>query len=67
MSAKKKQMGILELTVPIEHWIVLAGKLTKEKYPRIVNDGKQDGWRVNHLNILWYLGRKKKGCNRIAQ
>ena len=46
VSGKTKQMGIIELTVPIEDRIEVSGEIKKEKYQRIVNEGKQNGWRV---------------------
>ena len=46
VSATTKQMGMIELTVPIEERVELAGELKKEKYQSIVSEGKQNGWRV---------------------
>ena len=55
VSGKTKQMGIIELKVPIEDRIEVSGEIKKEKYQRIVNEGKQNGWRVT----CWVV---KIGC-----
>ena len=46
VSAKSKQMGIVELTVPMEDRIEVSGELKRNKYERIVSEGRQNGWKV---------------------
>ena len=46
VSGKTKQMGIVELTVPTEERIEISGELKRNKYEKIVNEGRQNGWRV---------------------
>ena len=46
VSGKTKQMGIVELTVPSEERIEISGELKRNKYEKIVNEGRQNGWRV---------------------
>ena len=46
VSEKTKQMGIVELTVPSEERIEISGELKRNKYEKIVNEGRQNGWRV---------------------
>ena len=78
-SEKTKQMGIIELKVPIEDRIEVSGEIKKEKYQRIVNEGKQNGWRVTcwaveigriSSSILvklfeksWIFRKRKEECN----
>ena len=46
VSRKTKQMGIVELTVPNEDRIEVSGEMKRQKYEQIVQDGRQNGWRV---------------------
>ena len=46
VSGKTKQMGIVELTVPSEERIEISGEIKRNKYEKIVNEGRQNGWRV---------------------
>ena len=45
-SGRTKQMGIVELTVPTEERIEVAGELKRAKYEQLVVEGRQNGWRV---------------------
>ena len=40
VSSKSKQMGIVELTVPIEERIEISGQLKRNKYERIITKAK---------------------------
>ena len=46
ISDSTKRMGIVELTVPSEERVEIAGEMKREKYQRIVQDGKERGWTV---------------------
>ena len=46
VSAATRQMAIVELTVPTEERIEIAGESKRLKYEKIVHEGKQNGWRV---------------------
>ena len=46
VSSKSKQMGIVELTVPIEERIEISGELKRNKYEKIITEARQNGWRV---------------------
>ena len=46
VSGRTKQMGIVELTVPTEERIEVAGELKRSKYEQLVIEGMQKGWRV---------------------
>ena len=46
VSNSTKRMGIVELTVPSEERVEVAGEMKREKYQRIVQDGKERGWTV---------------------
>ena len=49
VSKKTKQLGIVELTVPNEDRVEVSGELKRLKYEPIVQEGRQNGWRV----IVW--------------
>ena len=49
VSRKTKQLGIVELTVPNEDRVEVSGELKRLKYEPIVQEGRQNGWRV----IVW--------------
>ena len=46
VSRNTKQLGIVELTVPNEDRIEVSGEIKRQKYELIVQDGRQNGWRV---------------------
>ena len=46
ISRKTKQFGIVELTVPNEDRIELSGELKRQKYEKIAQEGRMNGWRV---------------------
>ena len=46
VSAVTKQMVIVELTVPTEDRIEVAGQMKRLKYQKIVTEGNQNGWSV---------------------
>ena len=46
VSKKSKQLGIVELTVPNEDRVEVSGELKRLKYEQIVQDGRNNGWRV---------------------
>ena len=46
MSNSTRRMGIVELTVPSEERIEISGELKREKYQRIVQEGREKGWTV---------------------
>ena len=45
-SGATRQMAIVELTVPTEERIEIAGETKRLKYEKIVIEGKKNGWRV---------------------
>ena len=45
-SVKTKQMAIIELTVPTEERIEIAGELKRAKYEVLVSEGRRNGWHV---------------------
>ena len=45
-SRKTKQMGIVELTVPSEERIEVSGELKRQKYEKMAQEGRMNGWRV---------------------
>ena len=51
VSSKTKQMGIVELTVPIEDRIEISGELKRNKYEKIVTEGMQNGWKVRCWSV----------------
>ena len=46
ISKDTKQLGIIELTVPIEDRIEIAGEIKRNKYSIIEEEGKANGWGV---------------------
>ena len=46
ISDSSKRMGIVELTVPSEERVEISGEIKREKYQRIVQEGKERGWTV---------------------
>ena len=46
VSRNTKQLGIVELTVPNEDRTEVSWKIKRQKYEQIVQDGRQNGWRV---------------------
>ena len=46
VSKETKQMAIIELTVPTEDRIEIAGELKQAKYEVLISEGKKSGWRV---------------------
>ena len=46
VSKKSKQLGVIELTVPSEDRIEVSGELKRLKYEQIVQEGRQNGWKV---------------------
>ena len=51
VSSKTKQMGIVELTVPMEDRIEISGELKRNKYEKIVTEGRQNGWKVRCWSV----------------
>ena len=51
VSSKTKQMGIVELTVPMEDRIEISGELKRSKYEKIVTEGRQNGWKVRCWSV----------------
>ena len=51
VSNKSKQMGIVELTVPCEERIEISGEMKRLKYEQIVNEGRQNGWKVRCWSV----------------
>ena len=51
VSNKSKQMGIVELTVPCEERIEISGEIKRLKYEQIVNEGRQNGWKVRCWSV----------------
>ena len=41
-----RQMGVIELTVPSEERIELSGELKRTKYAPLLEEGRQNGWKV---------------------
>ena len=46
VSKQSKQLGIIELTVPSEDRVEVSGELKRLKYEQIVQEGRQNGWKV---------------------
>ena len=46
MSEKARKVGIVELTVPSEERVELAGELKKAKYEELRREGETKGWKV---------------------
>ena len=46
ISDNTKQMGVIELTVPSEERIELSGELKRTKYAPLLEEGRQNGWKV---------------------
>ena len=46
VSKKTKQLRIVELTEPNEDRVEVSGELKRLKYEPIVQEGRQNGWRV---------------------
>ena len=46
VSKETKQVAIIELTVPTEERIEMAGELKQSKYEVLSSEGKKNGWRV---------------------
>ena len=46
VSESTKQMAIIELTVPSEERVEVAGELKRSKYEQIATEGKINGWRI---------------------
>ena len=46
VSKKSKQLGVIELTVPSEDRVEISGELKRLKYEQIVQEGRQNGWKV---------------------
>ena len=51
VSKKTKQMAIVELTVPSEDRIEISGELKRNKYEKIVTEGRQTGWNVRCWSV----------------
>ena len=51
VSAKTKQMGIVELTVPMEDRVEISGEMKRNKYEKIVTEGMQNGWKVRCWSV----------------
>ena len=51
VSKSTKQMGIVELTVPIEERIEISGEIKRCKYESVVVEGKQNGWKVRCWSV----------------
>ena len=51
VSSKTKQMGIVELTVPMEDRIEISGEMKRNKYEKIVTEGMQNGWKVRCWSV----------------
>ena len=46
ISESSKQMGIMELTVPSEERVEIAGEIKRTKYETLAEAGKKNGWKV---------------------
>ena len=46
LSTETKQMAIIELTVPTEERVEIAGELKRSKYEILSSEGMKNGWRV---------------------
>lgn len=46
MSEKERRAGIVELTVPSEERVELAGEMKKAKYEELKREGERKGWRI---------------------
>ena len=55
ISNSTKRMGVIELTVPSEERIEIAGELKMTKYAVLQEEGKKNGWKVR----LWAI---EVGC-----
>ena len=55
ISNSTKRMGVIELTVPSEERIEIAGELKMTKYAILQEEGKKNGWKVR----LWAI---EVGC-----
>ena len=59
VSAVTKQMVMVELTVPTEDQIEVAGQMKRLKYQKIVNEGNQKRWSVKCWSV-------KVGCRGFS-
>ena len=62
VSNSTKQMGIVELTVPSEERIEIAGELKRQKYDKIALDGKKNGWNIR----IWAIEVGCKGFPAVS-
>ena len=62
VSRSTKQMGIVELTVPSEERIEIAGELKRQKYEKIALDGKINGWSIR----IWAIEVGCKGFPAVS-
>ena len=46
VSKETRQMAVIELTVPTEERVEIAGELKRSKYEILVSEGMKNGWRV---------------------